>query len=410
MDQMKTAMQSCGTKHHLWLAVAAGFTWACLHMAAVGTGTGSASRLVSIGGFGQRLRRLPLHNITAVCNAQSFRKSDRKCPDDYNHPFSGCLSDIYEADTIDSLLGGEPVSNLRCGFMTSESQTWLDIINRRFARCSYVVYTAAFSYGPLPSTDSVVDRQPGVCFVAFVDNTTSAQHNATQARRWKIIEMESTMLAPTVARSSHMLRALAPRLFPNARWSIYHDIKVKVPDDPLAIMHRLEDSELPVLVVTSKHFDPKRDIFREILATFGHLAKRRMDSVLSPNSTDPVRDSFVKGITGRDFHDMFRQYMFYNRIGYPMHHTGMLDSSILVWNHQNPCTAAFACLWHNQIAFYSMRDQLSFNYVASALGLTEQVHFQHNFSFDAQGANSLETPHAWPRWGDFEADKYWGSF
>jgi hypothetical protein len=155
-------------------------------MAAVGTGTGSASRIVSVGGSGQRLRRLPLHKTTAVCNVQSFRKSDRKCPDNYNHLFSGCLSDIYEADTINSLLGGKPVSNLRYGFMTSESQTWLDIINTRFAHCSYVVYTAAFSYGPLPSTDSVVsvvDRQPGVCFVAFVDNTTSAQHDVTQAQR-----------------------------------------------------------------------------------------------------------------------------------------------------------------------------------------------------------------------------------
>jgi hypothetical protein len=182
------------------------------------------------------------------------------------------------------------------------------------------------------------------------------------------------MLAPIVARSSHMLRALAPRLFPNARWSIYHDIKVKVPDDPLAIMHRLEDSELPVLVVTSLHFDPKRDIFREILAVFAHLAFRRFGSVPSPNSTDPESAAHITGITGRDFHDVFRQYMFYNRIGYPMHHTGMLDASILVWNHQNPCTAAFTCLWHNQIVFHSMRVQLSFNYVASALGLTEQVH------------------------------------
>ena len=36
------------------------------------------------------------------------------------------------------------------------------------------------------------------------------------------------------------------------------------------------------------------------------------------------------------------------RVNYPMFHTGMFNAATLVWNLRNPCTAAAACLWHNQ--------------------------------------------------------------
>lgn len=362
----------------------------------------------------QEPRRLLLHNKAAVCNIQSYRKGDSyKCLNEYNHPFSGCLTDGYEATTIDQLLGGKPVANLRCGFMDPKSRSWLSLMNERFKRCTYVVFTAAFSYGALPSTDQVEGKQLGVCFVALVDEAVIAQlhgFNGTHFQRWEVVKMDSTLLSPTVARSSHMLRALAPRLFPNARYSLYFDIKVKTPENPLGIIRLLEDSELPAVVVTAKHFDPKRDMFREILAVFGHLAERRLGMVPSCKKmvSDPSQhDAHIKGITGRDFHDVFRQYMFYTKVGYPMHHSGMFDSALLVWDHQNPCTAALACLWHNQIAYYSMRVQLNFNYVASALGLTEQVHFLDKFSYNFNGQNFSLVPHGWPRWGDMELDNDW---
>lgn len=33
-----------------------------------------------------------------------------------------------------------------------------------------------------------------------------------------------------------------------------------------------------------------------------------------------------------------------------MHGNGMLNAAVLVWNVQNPCVSAFACLWHNQVS------------------------------------------------------------
>lgn len=73
-----------------------------------------------------------------------------------------------------------------------------------------------------------------------------------------------------------------------------------------------------------------------------HLRKRRFQGL------DPKH---VAGITGRDFSDIFRQFAFFERVGYPLHHTGMLDAAVLAWNHRShPCTAVFACLWHNQVS------------------------------------------------------------
>lgn len=38
-----------------------------------------------------------------------------------------------------------------------------------------------------------------------------------------------------------------------------------------------------------------------------------------------------------------------------MHGNGMLNAAVLVWNLQNPCVSAFACLWHNQVGTAALR-------------------------------------------------------
>ena len=178
----------------------------------------------------------------------------------------------------------------------------------------------------------------------------------------------------------------------------------------------------------------------------------------------------VAGITGRDFSDIFRQFAFYERVGYPMHHTGMLDAAVLAWNHHHPCTAAFACLWHNQaragrgccqqrsagaahrllsvdqlaacwlrspsllpcrrprqtaalqtlapphhrrhlcpqVAHYSMRVQANVMFVLSALGLTDTVRFLGPLANEyIWPANVTLEPTGFPAWGQLKYDAAW---
>lgn len=352
-----------------------------------------------------------------TCKVASFKESDPpSCRDAYSTPFSGCLSDAYEEATMKVLQLGKPVFNLRCGFLDTTSHAWLTKQHKQFAHCKYILFTAAFSYGTLPNTDHVVDKQAGVCFVAFIDRQgmaglrQQAGFSRSRFKRWQLVVVDATMLSGTVARSSHMLRALAPRLFPTALYSLYIDIKVSVPADPLAVIRAVEQHPSPLVVATAKHFDRDRDVFREMIAVFVHLAERRLNMTLRGvhEAPDAIKQAaYIKGITGRDFHDIFRQYMFFANIGYPMHRTGMFDAALLVWNHQNECTAALACMWHNQIAYYSMRVQLNFNYVASMLGLTKQVFFLEPFSYHFKGNNFTLHPTNWPAFGSTGPDEFW---
>lgn len=78
----------------------------------------------------------------------------------------------------------------------------------------------------------------------------------------------------------------------------------------------MERSEQPVLLGVIKHpAKAERDTFDEIVSTLQHLYKRR----LRPNPGDKTvakrRTAYLTGITSRDFHDVFRQYNLFSRLG-----------------------------------------------------------------------------------------------
>jgi hypothetical protein len=91
----------------------------------------------------------------------------------------------------------------------------------------------------------------------------------------------------------------------------------------------------------------------------------------------------------------------------------------LLWNHQNSCGVALACMWHNQLVHYSMRMQLNFNYVVSMLGITEQVLFlpfvfvpgvpgveSYSYKFNDTGT-LVQAGGRWPRFGSLTRDELW---
>lgn len=212
--------------------------------------------LAASGGAASLARRgtapaLPIpHKKTAACRVSSFLESEqlRRCSDPYAHPFSGCLTDSYEAGMFKRLLAGKKASNLRCGFLDAPSRQWLDSLHVRFASCSRVVFTVSFSYGELPSTEGVAAEQPGVCFVAFVDAAAvqqlqgAAGFDGSRYGRWELVEVEHTMFSDGMARSAHMIKILAPRLFSAASAALYIDTKVGSADCGAPVAHLLRSS------------------------------------------------------------------------------------------------------------------------------------------------------------------------
>ena len=146
----------------------------------------------------------------------------------------------------------------------------------------YVVWTISFSYGTLRGTDHITVPQPGVCFAGFVDPEALQQLagepalNATHYGRWELVVLDAAMLSTTIARSAHMLRMLSPRLFPTASSTLYTDIKLAPPADPLAVLRALERAPAPIMLGTLRHPGGRHhDVYNELLNILAHLRKRR---------------------------------------------------------------------------------------------------------------------------------------
>lgn len=292
------------------------------------------------------------HSATAQCRVLSFAQRDTPpcAEEERRHPFSGCLTDKYEAETIQALLAGRvrplnTAAERRAGWGRADASTHRSSHHRPCASCllpaspltacaaaswmpprsggwrastasllaacecagqegtsgactplpawrlspaeitaappallpapcrppsSHVVWTISFSYGQLRPTDHITAPQPGVCFAGFVDTAALQQLkgqpalNATHYGRWQLVVLDSAMLSSTIARSAHMLRMLAPRLFPAASASLYADIKLPLPADPLGVLRALEAAPAPIMLGTLRHPKKGQDTFGEV--------------------------------------------------------------------------------------------------------------------------------------------------
>lgn len=279
---------------------------------------------------------LPGHNRTATCAplAWAAAKPQTGCADESAHPLTGCLTRQHELDSFARLLDPAPSGpvDMRCGFLDSSSRAWLAALHARTAACRDVLYTVSFSYGRLPDTRPAADAPPGLCWLAFVDaealralrgapgfepsaeqaapaagaatNTSSGGSDSSivaggrgnssavaggaggsslagRYGRWQLVQAEASLFSGSTARSAHLLKVLAPRLFPSARLALYLDAKVAVPAAPGAVLAAVRAAAAaaaaqgaPLALATAAHPVRGRDVFGELIATLGHLSSR----------------------------------------------------------------------------------------------------------------------------------------
>ena len=170
-----------------------------------------------------------------------------------------------------------------CGFVNS---TDLDPIVEQFSQdtqCSIVILSVVFGT-PNDYFAPVLQRKSDECYVAIVDEKyarnelcfnksfpSGLQPNET----WQLFILKSLPYS-NGAVNARVIKFLAPRLFPNAQWVIYHDAKTVLNYPPSVIVSKAQDM-LPkgIDVAIEKPPEPtNRTVEVEIKRTIGHMRGR----------------------------------------------------------------------------------------------------------------------------------------
>lgn len=191
-----------------------------------------------------------------------------------------------------------------------------------------VVYTAIVGHSP--DRLQAAPRSPGTQFVCFMDKPEAKPYSGWQLRTpmWDndpLYRAEPRRLARWHKLHPHVL-------FPAAETSLWLDGSLELLRDPRELVRQCDPSSP---LITFKH--PHRtDLYQEYEACL--LYRKDDDAIMRP------------------------QIDRYHREGYPFF-SGLPETSMLLRQH-TPAVQAFDEAWWQEIAQGSVRDQLSFPYVA----------------------------------------------
>jgi len=232
----------------------------------------------------------------------------------------------------------------RCGMMGPPQTGLAPQPHRR----GVVLFTAISNcYDPLPR---VSDAHLAHHRIAFVDNRTA---QALQRKRdRKAPPWELFILDPwpeyiwTPPFMSEVFKSLAARLFPNAQWALYADGKASISLTKLLTYVQQSDKA----VFTSHHDD-------------------RPSSALEFARTRDVL--ILRNASRRAIDDLDRHWNVYrNELYFPQTlWLSVPDIVVVMVKPSDKNAQRFLCAWFNEIAFLSMRGQLSFLYPLHRLNL-----------------------------------------
>ncbi len=206
-----------------------------------------------------------------------------------------------------------------------------------------VVYTAIFG-----GKDDLREARPfpGVDYVCFTDDETLTSST------WKIVHVEATSGSPRMQAKTY--KVLPHRSFPDHDCSLWVDATHLPTVDPRYLVCRyLEKSDIALF----RH--PRRDCLYD-----------EMDACLK----------YGKGDAGQ----IERQREQYLRDGYPRRN-GLATCTVVLRRHHARHVVEAMEDWWQEICSHSIRDQLSFNYVAHGHGLKYAVipgHVYRNHYFE----------------------------
>ncbi|XP_057419248.1 probable hexosyltransferase MUCI70 [Lotus japonicus] len=248
---------------------------------------------------------------------------------------------------------------IHCGFVKGPpgySSTGFDLDEKdkaymfscKFSVSSCIFGSSDFLRRPTSRLISQYSKE-NVCFVMFMDDQTlsklSSEGNSPDDRGyiglWKVVVVKN-LPYEDMRRTGKVPKFLSHRLFPNSRYSIWLDSKMRLTSDPMLIIEYFLWRRKAEYAI-SNHYD-RHSVWEEV------LQNKRLNKY---NHTA-----------------IDEQFNFYQSDGFlefdPSSPNNPLPSYVpegsLIVRAHTPMSNLFSCLWFNEVDRFTSRDQLSFAY------------------------------------------------
>ncbi|KAK2408404.1 putative hexosyltransferase MUCI70 [Trifolium repens] len=247
---------------------------------------------------------------------------------------------------------------IHCGFVKGPSgypTTGFDLDEKDreyMSSCKVAVSSCIFGSSDFlrrPTTRLISQySKDNVCFVMFLDDQSLAkvfsEGNRPDERGyiglWKIVIVEN-LPYEDMRRTGKVPKFLSHRLFPNSRYSIWLDSKMRLASDPMLIIEYFLWRRKAEYAI-SNHYD-RHSVWEEVLQNkrlnkFNHTAIDEQFNFYESDGLPRFEPSN---------HSLLPSYV--------------PEGSFIVRAH-TPMSNLFSCLWFNEVDRFTSRDQLSFAY------------------------------------------------
>ncbi|MQM08847.1 hypothetical protein Taro_041702 [Colocasia esculenta] len=208
-----------------------------------------------------------------------------------------------------------------------------------------------------------------VCFYMFVDEETEAfmKNSSTldstnRVGLWRVVVVRNLPYVDA-RRTGKVPKLLLHRLFPNARFSLWIDGKLKLIVDPYQILERFLWRKNATFAI-SRHYR-RFDVFEEAEA---NKAAGKYDNASIDNQIEFYKN---EGLTH------------YSSAKLPIS-SDVPEGCVIIREH-SPITNLFTCLWFNEVDRFTSRDQLSFSTVRDKI--TSKVNWRIEMFLDCERRN-----------------------
>ncbi|XP_047324373.1 probable hexosyltransferase MUCI70 [Impatiens glandulifera] len=246
--------------------------------------------------------------------------------------------------------------NVHCGFVRGNKpgrHTGFDIDDLdllEMEKCSGVVVASAIfgAYDLIQQPTNISETAAkNVCFFMFVDEETenflrnsSELDNRKKIGLWRIAVVRNLPYSDP-RRNGKVPKLLLHRLFPNARYSLWIDGKLKLVVDPYQILERFLWRKNASFAI-SRHYR-RFDVFVEAEA---NKAAGKYDNASIDFQVDFYK---TEGLTP------------YSEAKLPI--TSDVPEGCVIVKEHVPISNLFTCLWFNEVDRFTSRDQISFSTV-----------------------------------------------
>ncbi|GKB58923.1 putative ceramidase, partial [Tanacetum coccineum] len=303
-----------------------------------------------------------LHNLTYI-HDESFIKSEFGGSDFGGYP---SLKQRYDSYDIKESMSVHCGPGRKSGFDINDS----DLFHMDQCR-GVVVASAIFGAYDLinqPTNISETSKR-NVCFFMFIDEETekfmrnsSYLDASMMVGLWRIVVIYNLPYTDP-RRNGKVPKLLSHRLFPNARYSIWMDGKLKLVVDPYQILERFLWRENASFAI-SRHYK-RFDVFLEAEA---NKVAAKYDNA----SIDFQIDFYKKeGLTP------------YSTAKLPIR-SDVPEGCVVIREHV-PISNLFTCLWFNEVDRFTSRDQISFSTVRDKI--RSKTNWTVNMFWDCERRN-----------------------